>query len=133
MKQLHLEILTPDGEALRTEVEAVNLAGLQGRLGILPNHTSLISTLVFGPLSYRQNGVEKTVLCGEGFVEVADNRVSVLVRSAENAEQIDADRARGALERSRSRLGSKGREIDLARAEKAFARAQARLRFLNQI
>ncbi|MCB1051609.1 MAG: F0F1 ATP synthase subunit epsilon [Acidobacteria bacterium] len=133
MALLHLEILTPDREALSAEVSEVNLPGTLGRLGILPNHTALISSLTFGPLTYKQSGVEKKCLCGSGFVEVRDNRVSVLVKSAESDDEIDVDRAKKALERARSRLNSKGPDINVVRAELALQRAQSRLRFLNQL
>ena len=133
MANLHLEILTPDRAALSTEVSQVNLQGELGRLGILPNHTALISTLSFGPLFYTLNGTEKKVLCGNGFVEISDNKVSVLVNSAEGVDDIDLERAKAALERAKSRLNSKGRDVNIPRAEQALQRAHARLHFLSKM
>ncbi len=133
MSALHLEILTPDRVAFEGEVSSVYLQGELGRLGILPDHTPLISNLSFGVLDCEQNGRDRNVLCGPGFVEVNDNRVSVLVKSAESKDDLDVDRAKNSLERARSRINSMEKDIDVPRAEASLARAHTRLKFVDAI
>ncbi|MCB1044329.1 MAG: F0F1 ATP synthase subunit epsilon [Acidobacteria bacterium] len=131
MSVLHLEIMTPDRVAFEGDVSSVYLEGSEGRLGILPAHTPLIATLSFGKLRFDQTGKPREFLCGEGFLEISENRASVLVDSAEDKDDIDQDRAERALERARSRINSKEADIDLTRAEAALRRAMARLKFVK--
>ena len=98
MSTLKLEILTPEKRAADVEVQSVYLQGSGGRLGILPGHTTLISNLDFGILEMETGkGSGESILCGSGLVEVAKDRVTVLVRSAERSDDIDVDRAKAAL------------------------------------
>jgi len=129
MSQLHLEVLTPQRVALEVETDSVGVQGILGRLGILPDHTAFVSTLDFGTLEYQEGTGEKQILCGTGFVEVVENRVSVLVRSVEAVEEIDVDRAKSALDRAQSRLDSDDNNVDMERAKAALFRALDRLRF----
>ena len=129
MMHLKLEVLTPEKEALSREVHSVYLEGSQGRLGILPGHTTLISKLSFGILEYETSRGKTTLLCGGGLVEVHEDRVVVLVRSAEDTDEIDVDRAKAALNRAKSRRDSKDAEVDMTRAEAALQRSLERLRF----
>lgn len=129
MNSLNLEILTPERKVLDLQVARVNLQGSMGRLGILPDHTPLIAKLDFGTLEYTQGHKNEEVLCGEGLVEVNDNKVTVVVRSAESASKIDVERAKSAYERAKSRLHSKDEGFDLERAENALKRANERLKF----
>jgi len=129
MNSLNLEILTPERKVLDVQVSKVNLQGSMGRLGILPDHTSLIAKLDFGLLEYTQGHKNEEVLCGEGLVEVNDNKVTVVVRSAETSAKIDVERAKRSYERAKSRLHSKDEGFDLNRAENALKRANERLKF----
>lgn len=129
---MELEVLTPESQALSAQVTSVTLQGSEGQLGILPQHTALISKLAVGVLSYQSNGAHE-LLCGSGLVEIHGNRVTVLVRSAETKEQIDVERAKESLSRAKSRRDSGDKDIDMARAEAAQTRAQHRLRFVGAL
>jgi F-type H+-transporting ATPase subunit epsilon len=126
---LQLEVLTPEKLALDTAVDMVELQGEDGRLGILPEHTTLISLLSFGVLTYKKEKQTETLLCGEGFLEVSGNKVTVLVHSAERTEDIDLERAKHSLERAKNRINSKAHDVDLLRAELALKRALVRMNF----
>lgn len=121
-------VVAPAGEVLNTEVEFVLAPGAEGELGILANHSPLIANLVIGVVRYTQNGkVEKMAISG-GFLEVAQNKATILADTAELAEAIDVARAEAAKERAEKRLGEKQAETDMIRAEVALKRAVARLR-----
>jgi F-type H+-transporting ATPase subunit epsilon len=126
---MKLEVLTPEKEALSSDVSSVYLQGSEGRLGILNGHTTLIAKLSFGMLEYEGSGGKNNLLCGDGLVEVQDDRVTVLVRSAEATDEIDVERAKSALNRAKSRRDSKDTDVDMVRAEAALQRALERLRY----
>ena len=130
---IHLEVLTPDKQALSLEVSSVYLQGSQGRMGLLPGHTALIARLDFGFLDYQGAGEEGRMLCGSGTVEVQDNKITVLVKSAEKQEDIDEDRAKDALARAKSRRDSKDKDVDMLRAEAALYRAIERLKYIGKM
>ena len=130
---MKLEVLTPERQALDLRIDAVYLQGSLGRLGILSQHVALISKLDFGTLDHSGASGAGQLLCGDGLVEVHDNMVTVLVRSAESRDGIDIDRAKGALDRARQRRDSKDNDVDMARAEAALARALTRLQFAGEM
>src|SRR6266496_5040559 len=98
-EKIQLEVVTPERRLLAEPVDMVTVPGLGGELGILPGHTPLISQLQTGVLSYAQDGKPFQLHVSGGFVEVRDDRVSVLAEVAERPEEIDAARARLARER----------------------------------
>src|ERR687892_2316884 len=101
---LRLDIITPERNLLSEAVDSVTVPGAGGELGILPGHTPLISQLETGVLSYQQGGATHRLHVSGGFVEVNDDRVSVLAEVAERPEEIDAARARLAREHVEKQL-----------------------------
>jgi F-type H+-transporting ATPase subunit epsilon len=130
-EQLHLEVVTPERRLLSEQVNSVTVPGRGGELGILPGHAAMISELQAGVLSYNEDGTTFQLLVSGGFVEVSDDKVSVLAEVAERPEEIDADRARRAREVAEKRLnGQSGAEIDIDRAQAKLMRNQARLQLV---
>jgi F-type H+-transporting ATPase subunit epsilon len=125
--KLNLEVLTPERLVLREQVDEVVAPGLTGEMGILPDHTPLISQLKTGVLSYRQGSQNRRVHVSGGFIEVASDNVSVLSDVAEKPEEIDVERAQRAKERAERRLAARGEDIDFDRAELKLQRALTRL------
>ena len=125
--KLNLEVITPEKLTLREQVDEVVAPGLNGELGILLDHTPLISQLKTGILTYRQGAQNKRMHVSGGFVEVASDRVSVLSDVAENPEEIDVERAQRAKERAERRLAARGEDVDFSRAELKLQRAMIRI------
>ena len=125
---LRLELVTPERMLVREQVLAVTIPGLDGELGILPEHAPLVSELGCGPLTYTlETGQKKSLsICG-GFLEVLQDRVRVLAQRAEFADEIDVKRAEAALMRASERVLHPTADLDSARALNAMKRAQARL------
>jgi F-type H+-transporting ATPase subunit epsilon len=123
-----LQVVSPDGNVLKEEVEFVILPGGAGELGILPNHAPLISGLKVGVLRYTLNSTVKNVAIAGGFVEVVGNSATVLADTAELGDEIDLNRAMEAKERALKRLQARAAETDILRAEFALRRAAARIR-----
>jgi F-type H+-transporting ATPase subunit epsilon len=105
-EQLQLEVVTPERRLLSEPVEMVTVPGFGGELGILPGHTPLISRLQTGVLSYVQDGRTQQLHVSGGFVEVNDDKVSVLADLAERPEEIDAAKARQDRDRLEKALSS---------------------------
>ena len=113
---------------LAEAVDTVTVPGLDGELGILPGHTPLISQLQTGVLSYTQGGTTHRLHVSGGFVEVNDDRVSVLAEVAEHPEEIDAARARMAREHAEKTLSTwSGTEEDFEKARAKLERSVVRL------
>ena len=128
-EKLQLEVVTPDRLVLSESVDIVMAIGSLGEFGILPNHVPFLSPLMAGELRYRKdNQLDYMVITG-GFVEVSQNKVTVLAEAAERAREIDLDRAKRAKERAEKRMAlAKSEAVDYIRAEAALRRALLRLK-----
>lgn len=126
---VQIEIVTPARTVLSERAESVIVPGMDGYLGIQANHAPLVAGLRAGVLFYGPVGAGKRrVAVSGGFVEVADNRVTVLADTAELAEEIDVARALAAQQRAERRLRQYHEQVDHVRAEMALQRALTRLR-----
>jgi F-type H+-transporting ATPase subunit epsilon len=124
---IELQIVTPDRLILREQVDEVEIPGSEGYFGVLPGHTPLLAALAVGELWYRK-GQEKTYLAiAFGFAEVLPDRVTILARLAERADEIDAERAEAARLRAEERLAQQQSEVDYERARTALLKSLARL------
>jgi len=125
---LQLDVITPERRLLSEQADSVTVPGLGGELGILPGHTPLISALQTGVLSYTQAGTTRRLLVSGGFVEVNNDRVSVLADLAEFPEEVDAARARAEREEAERLLGGfSGTPEELAAVRARLDRASTRL------
>jgi len=122
-----LEIATPERLLTRVHASEAQIPAANGYLGILPGHSPLLSELGIGEMSYTASGRLRHLAIQGGWVEVAGDRVRVLATSAENADEIDEERAEAALNRAAARLSHPEIAVDMARALNAMKRAQARL------
>ena len=123
---IDLQIVTPDRPIVREQVDEVQIPGAQGYLGVLPGHTPLLTSLMVGALWYRK-GQEKTyVAIALGFAEILPDRVTILAKLAERAEDIDVDRAEQARQRAEDRLIRKA-DVDYERARAALQKSLTRL------
>lgn len=127
MSQFVLEIVTPERKVFSEQVDMIVVKGMDGELGILPNHIPMVTPLKIAPMKIKQGNREQTVAVHGGFMEVGKEKVVILAESAELPEDIDVERAKAAKERAEERLRSKQQEIDFRRAEMALQRAMNRL------
>src|SRR6266513_4930816 len=130
--QLQLEVVTPERRVLSEAVNAVTVPGRGGEMQILPGHAALISELQTGVLAYNEDGTTFQLHVSGGFVEVNDDRVSVLAEIAERPEEIDAARARLAREHSEKQLsGWSGSEEEFEKAQAKLERSLVRLQLAS--
>jgi len=134
MAKLQLTIVTAERALLSEDgVDLVSAPGAKGRLGILPQHTPLLTTLVPGDLYFRREGEEVHVAVSGGFLEVDENRVVVLADTAERAEEIEEARAEEARKRAEALLREREKlsRDELLRAEASLRRAIVRLKVVR--
>ncbi len=91
---LNLRVITPSKLVIDEEVDEVVAPGDAGEFGVLPGHVPFITTLMPGELTYKSNGVGKSMIIDGGIAEVTDNRVDVLAGSVLKYEDIDPEEAR---------------------------------------
>ena len=132
-EELSLEIVTPEKLAYSGTVDEVTCPGSEGEFGVLRGHASLLSAIKFGELSYLKDGKRVSYAVNTGYAEVTGSKVTVLVETAERADQIDVERARRAKEAAEQKLAKFAKEDpEYERAKIALERAEARLKIAGQ-
>ena len=127
-KTLNLQIVTVEGIAYSEDVEMVGLQTTEGRIGILPNHTRLMTQMLPGEMMVRKDGQDRFLAVGEGLVEVTSDRVAILTDMAVTAESIDEAKAEEARRKAEARLHEKISAAEVASVNAALARSIAQLR-----
>lgn len=128
-KPFTLEIVAPDRMVYSGEATSLSVPGVEGGFQVLVNHAPLLSSLEVGEIKVKGvDGRDTRYAAGGGFVEVRDNRVVVLVESAERADEIDVPRAQASRERAETRLRAPAKDVDTERARASLFRALNRLR-----
>jgi F-type H+-transporting ATPase subunit epsilon len=126
---LLLEIVTPERLAYSETVDAVNLPGVEGELGVLPHHAPLVTMLGVGELRIRKGGTEESFAIVGGFLQVRPDRVVVMAETADMASEIDLEKAQEARrEAERALEGAQVDEVNLAAARAALQQALLRIR-----
>ena len=130
---IDLQIVTPERMIVQEQVDEVQIPGSGGYFGVLPGHTPLLASLAVGELWYRK-GTEKTYLSiAFGFAEVLPDRVTILARLAERAEEIDIARAEAARARAQQRVEQPRSEVDYERARVALTKSLTRLQVAARV
>jgi F-type H+-transporting ATPase subunit epsilon len=128
---IDLQIVTPERLLVHEQVDEVQVPGAEGFFGVLPGHTPLLASLAVGELWYRK-GQEKTYLAvAFGFAEVLPDRVTILARVAERADEIDVARAEASQRRAQERLSQHSGDLDYERARVALVKSLTRLQVVS--
>jgi F-type H+-transporting ATPase subunit epsilon len=126
---LKVDVVTAERNVYSGEgVDEVIVPGAEGELAILPLHAPLLTMIKPGVMRLVKGNEEDVVALTGGFLEVRDNRVTILADAAERAEEIDVlkvEEARRAAERA---LQEKRSEVEIAEAAAELQRALLRLR-----
>jgi F-type H+-transporting ATPase subunit epsilon len=124
---LRLEIVTPEATVYSEEVDMVTLPGVEGEMGILPQHVRLMTQLVPGEMIVRKGGHDHFLAVGEGLVEITGNRVAIVTNMAIAVESIDEAKAEEARQRAAARLREKISSEEVASVNASLARSLAQL------
>lgn len=133
-EMLRLEMVTPYKQVLAVDVDEVTAPGTLGEFGLLPGHTPMLTTLKIGELTYRQGSELFHVAVNWGYVEVENDKVTVLVETAEPADQIDLARAKEALHRAETAIKSMSPDdVEFTQMEASLERALIRIQVAEQV
>ena len=124
---LKLEIVTPEARTYSDDVEMVTLPGIEGEMGVYPQHAPLMTQLVSGEITVRKNGQDTFLAVGDGFVEITGDRVAVLTDMAMPLDQIDEMKAEEARRKAEARLAEQLNDEDTAAVHAALANSLAQL------
>lgn len=126
---IRCEIVTQDKSLFEGPADIVVVPGTEGEMGILPNHTPLLTTLELGVVRVRHGGQEEIFTIAGGVMEVRPEVVTILADVGENVEEIDIERAQAARERARKVLaeGPPPDTEEYLRMEAALRRSNLRL------
>ena len=125
---LTLEIVTAERQVLAEEnVDMVIAPAIDGEVGILPNHAPLITVLQIGELRLKKGADEQSIIIAGGFLEVLNDKVTILADVAERLEEIDEAAAEQARTRAEETLRNREQLGDSAGAEAALRLATLRL------
>lgn len=125
-----LNIVTPEKIFFSDQVESTVVPGIEGELGLLPNHAPLITVLKPGELRYTHKGVEHAIAVGEGFIEVTQDHVSILTDIAVTEAEIDEDVEQKAIDRAKKALEDTDNTIEeLAAVRASLSKSLAKLNF----
>jgi F-type H+-transporting ATPase subunit epsilon len=128
MATFRLEVVSAERLVFADDVNAVIAWGVQGQLGILPQHAPLMTMLQSGDLLIRKDNEEQYLAITGGFLEVRPDEVIILADACERAEEIDIARAEAAKRRAEESLKERLPGVDIAAAEAALCRSLARLK-----
>ena len=124
---IHLEIVTAGGSVYDDMVSYVELPFSGGSVGVLKDHAPMLGAIEDGVVTARkENSATEFIAVNLGVANVVHNEVTLLVRTAERAENIDLPRAEAAEKRARDRLAERGANLDVKRAQIALHRSLTR-------
>jgi F-type H+-transporting ATPase subunit epsilon len=124
---LQLEIVTTDATVYSEDVEMVTLPGVEGQMGVYPQHVRLMTQLVPGEMIVQKGGNDNFLAVGEGLVEITGGRVAIVTDLAVAAENIDEAKAEEVRQRAAARLREKLSSQEVASVNAALARSLAQL------
>lgn len=131
--QFPVEVLTPEGQVFKGEVEMVSTRTGTGSLGVLANHAPLMATLEPAELKLYESGSENpgsasyiSFAQGEGYLQVVDNSALIIVEDAIELENLDRSELESRLKDAESaRDGADEDSEERRRAEREIKRAKA--------
>lgn len=131
---IRCEIVSQDRMVFEGEADMVIVPGEAGLMGVLPNHAPLLSTLRYGILTVRRQGLEEHFTVAGGVVEIQPEIITVLADAAENVAEIDVARAEAARARAEEMLkaGPPPDTDTYLKMEAALKRSNLRLQAVNK-
>jgi len=125
---LKLEIVTPEAKVFSDDVEMVTLTGIEGDMGVYPDHMPVMTQLVAGEITARKNGANIFLAVGDGFVQITGKRVAILTDMAIKEDDIDEAKAEEARKQAELRLAQKLSDEEAATVHAALLHAATQIK-----
>lgn len=120
--KLTVDVLTPQDKIYEGDADMVIAPTVNGEIGILPGHVSLLTQIMPGELQVRNGGKTSYVAIFGGYLEVSGNHVNILGDSAMRAGDIEITKVEQAKERAEKAMKEKISEEDLANIQGELAK-----------
>lgn len=133
MSSFNLKVIASDKVFYNGKCECLIVPALDGELAVMAHHQNMVVATKIGEIRFREPDSEewRKAVVGIGFVHIANNRVTMMVDTAERPEDIDAVRAQQALERAQEQLRQKQSTQEYHVSKASLARAMYRLKRSN--
>ena len=126
--EMMLEIVTPEKLVFRGVVEEVTIPGSEGEFGVLRGHESLLSMVKVGELNFTKDNKKKYYAADTGYAEVTEDKVTILVESAESADMIDREETKKERDEAESKIAKMDKDDpDYEKINNIYLRAETRL------
>ena len=133
-KQFHVDIVSAEQEIFSGEADMVIAPGEAGELGIMPEHTPLLTRIKPGTVRIQQGGQDTEVIyVSGGMMEVQPDRVTVLADTSIRAHDIDEAKALEAERQAKEALANRTGAIEIAKAQAELAEAAAQLAAIRKL
>lgn len=129
MADFHVKIISSNRTFYEGVCHCLILPAVDGEMAVMAHHESEIVAVKAGEMRFQvtEDGPWEAAVVGQGFCEIANNRVMLLADTIEKPEEIDRIRAQEALERAKERLRQKQSLQEYHRSQATLARAMARI------
>jgi F-type H+-transporting ATPase subunit epsilon len=134
-KYIQFEIVTPEKVVLQEEITQITVPTKAGEITVLPNHIPLVSSLLPGVVHVKtKDGRDEIMSISGGFLEVLKNKVVILADTAERAEEIDLARVEEAYRRAEEmkEKARRGEEVNFAEVNAAIERELAKTKAVKR-
>ena len=131
MNTFHLDIITPMNTHTFEDISYLRIPGLDGLIGIKANHANAIIALDIGEIKIVKNNKEKFFSTSGGFADINENKVILVLETAEEDTSIDVQRAKESIKRSTKYLDDKS--LDINRAMNAIKKAKNRIEISKKL
>lgn len=130
---VQLDVVSAEKEIFSGSVEAIQVTGSEGELGIYPGHAPLITQLKPGMVRLVNQGEEELIYINGGVLEIQPGSVTVLADTALRAADLDEQAAQAAKEQAEAQIANGAAELDYAKAAIELAEAIAQLKLIQTL
>ena len=120
---LSLSIITPEKVVYKDEVDEIVISTVNGEIAILPNHINLLTQVTPGELIIKKGSSTQSLAITGGFLEVSENKISILADYAVKAQDIEVARTQEAKKRAEKIMSEKASDNDLRVAQGELLKA----------
>lgn len=129
-----LEIVTPEKLVFRDVVEEVTIPGSEGEFGVLIGHEPLLSMVKIGELNFIKDNKKTYYAAGSGYAEVTEDKVAILIESAERADMINKEKAVKERDEAESALAKMDKDnLEYERINDIYTKAEIKLKVAEKV
>ena len=132
MELLQIDIVTAEKTIFSGKARLLQIPGIEGEMGILPSHAPIITELDSGEILIEKDQEVISLILSGGFLEVLNNKVTILADAAERTNEIDIERAKDAIKKAEESVNSKDTNIDIEKALSVLKTSKIRLKVANR-